>query len=190
MSSFGCSASSAPFSRYAWPGAPADQLSYDQKSGRLEKPTELISCIPAGNDHNGGRLKIGPDRMLYYTLGEQGHNQFGNFCKPIEARRLPTQQEVDAKDWSRIHREGAPYGSARRHPCRQPRDQGCPQSHRDLAIHPNNRTFYIPIDNGGFARDAGGGATASWRTRDLSWSSHLLARAEAQRPGTATGQQR
>jgi len=59
---------------------------------------ELISGIPAGNDHNGGRLKIGPDGMLYVTLGEQGANQFGNFCKPIEAQRLPTAEEVQAGD--------------------------------------------------------------------------------------------
>ena len=76
------------------------RFTYEDSSGTLGEPTELISGIPAGNDHNGGRLKIGPDVMLYATLGDQGANQFGNSCERIEAHRLPTQEEVEAKDWS------------------------------------------------------------------------------------------
>src|SRR5690606_27127609 len=37
---------------------------------------------------------------LYYTVGELGHNQFGNYQLPIEAQRLPTAEEVAAQDWS------------------------------------------------------------------------------------------
>jgi PQQ-dependent dehydrogenase (s-GDH family) len=76
------------------------RYTYVAASHSLREPKELISGIPAGDDHNGGRLKIGPDGMLYYTLGEQGANQFGNFCKPIDAQKLPTQAEVDSKNWS------------------------------------------------------------------------------------------
>jgi PQQ-dependent dehydrogenase (s-GDH family) len=82
------------------PRARIVRVTYDEAAGTLGEPTELISGIPAGNDHNGGRLKIGPDGMLYATLGEQGANQFGNWCKPIEAQRLPTAEEVGAEDWS------------------------------------------------------------------------------------------
>ncbi|MFC0341383.1 glucose/sorbosone family PQQ-dependent dehydrogenase [Paracoccus niistensis] len=82
------------------PRAKIVRVAYDEAAGTLGEPTELISGIPAGNDHNGGRLKIGPDGMLYATLGEQGANQFGNWCKPIEAQRLPTAEEVGAEDWS------------------------------------------------------------------------------------------
>ncbi len=52
------------------------------------------------NDHNAGRLKFGPDSKLYYTLGEQGANQFGNNCNAIRAQVLPTQEEVEAENWS------------------------------------------------------------------------------------------
>jgi len=76
------------------------RLTYDEGAQTLGEPQELISGIPAGTDHNGGRLKIGPDGMLYYSLGEQGANQFAYYCDPIEAQKLPTQGEVDAKDWA------------------------------------------------------------------------------------------
>ncbi len=63
-------------------------------------PVDLVSGIPAGEDHNAGRIKFGPDGMLYYSNGEQGHNQFASVCKPIESQLLPTSAEVKDKDWS------------------------------------------------------------------------------------------
>lgn len=50
----------------------------------------LLENMPASNDHNSGRLKIGPDMKLYYTFGDQGNNQFANACNPILAQNLPT----------------------------------------------------------------------------------------------------
>ena len=50
----------------------------------------IIQGIEASNDHNSGRLKIGPDLKLYYTIGDQGANQFGNACKEIKAQFLPS----------------------------------------------------------------------------------------------------
>jgi PQQ-dependent dehydrogenase (s-GDH family) len=73
------------------------RLSYDKAAGLLSKPLDLITGLPIGNDHVSGRLKIGPDRKLYYTIGDGGHNQLGNFCLPIEAQRLPTADEVSRK---------------------------------------------------------------------------------------------
>jgi glucose/arabinose dehydrogenase len=73
------------------------RLTYDKAAGTLSNPVVVIAGLPVGNDHVSGRLKIGPDRKLYYTVGDEGHNQLGNFCLPIEAQRLPTQAEVDGK---------------------------------------------------------------------------------------------
>lgn len=50
----------------------------------------LIEGIDASNDHNSGRLIFGPDSKLYYTIGDQGANQFGNACIEIRAQYLPT----------------------------------------------------------------------------------------------------
>lgn len=41
-------------------------------NGGLQDPVDIISGIPGGTVHNGGRLKIGPDNMLYIATGEGG----------------------------------------------------------------------------------------------------------------------
>jgi PQQ-dependent dehydrogenase (s-GDH family) len=73
------------------------RLSYDKTNGILSNPVDLITGLPVGDDHVSGRLKIGPDRKLYFTVGDEGHNQMGNSCLPIESQRLPTQHEIDRK---------------------------------------------------------------------------------------------
>ena len=75
------------------------RFTYDAKNGELSDPAEVIRGLPSGNDHNAGRIKFGPDGKLYLTIGDQGHNQLGNFCLPIESQRLPTQAELDADDY-------------------------------------------------------------------------------------------
>ncbi|WDR01607.1 PQQ-dependent sugar dehydrogenase [Devosia algicola] len=43
------------------------RLSYDRQSELLGDPVELIKGLPASNDHNSGRMKIGPDgKALFY----------------------------------------------------------------------------------------------------------------------------
>lgn len=76
------------------------RLTYDKTKGVLGSPMNVITGLPAGNDHVAGRLKFGPDKKLYLTIGDQGNNQLGNFCLPVLAQRLPTQKEVDARDYS------------------------------------------------------------------------------------------
>jgi PQQ-dependent dehydrogenase (s-GDH family) len=76
------------------------RLTYDPATGLLSDEITLIEGLPAGVDHNAGRLKIGPDGMLYYTIGDFGRGQFGGTCFPIEAQRLPTADEVAAGDWT------------------------------------------------------------------------------------------
>lgn len=76
------------------------RLVYHPAEGRLSGPVVvLIDGLPASRGHNSGRMKIGPDGKLYYTIGDQENNELGNFCVPIEAQRLPTAQEVAAKNW-------------------------------------------------------------------------------------------
>lgn len=73
---------------------------YDPQTRKIADPKVILSNMPAGDDHNGGRLRFGPDGKLYYSIGEQGHNQGANVCKPIDAQRIPTKAELDAGDHS------------------------------------------------------------------------------------------
>jgi PQQ-dependent dehydrogenase (s-GDH family) len=76
------------------------RFTYDRDAETLGQPSELIAGIPAGTDHNAGRLKFGPDGMLYYANGDQGGNWLGNYCNPIRAQVLPTADEISDKGWS------------------------------------------------------------------------------------------
>jgi len=75
------------------------RLTYDPTTQMLDQPQVLIEGLPASSDHNSGRLKIGPDMKLYYTIGDGGNDQLGNWCTPIQAQRLPTAAEVASKNW-------------------------------------------------------------------------------------------
>ena len=88
-----------PYSPYHDLYAKIVRLTYDQSTGTLKDPVELIAGLPASNDHNSGRMKIGPDGKLYYTIGDGGKDQLGNWCIPIEAQRLPTTDELATKDF-------------------------------------------------------------------------------------------
>lgn len=76
------------------------RLTYDGATGTLRDPVELVAGLPASNDHQALRLKIGPDRKLYLTIGDVGNNQLGNFCRPIESQRLPTGVELGRREYT------------------------------------------------------------------------------------------
>ena len=59
----------------------------------------VIDKLPANNDHNAGRLRLGHDGKLYYTIGDMEHNQGSNKQKPIQSQQIPTQQQIIDKDW-------------------------------------------------------------------------------------------
>ncbi|MDA0206508.1 MAG: PQQ-dependent sugar dehydrogenase [Acidobacteria bacterium] len=76
------------------------RLTYHEADGTLSNPVDVITGLPAGNDHVAGRLRFGPDSKLYFTIGDQGHNQLGNYCLPVESQRIPTAAEANAADFS------------------------------------------------------------------------------------------
>lgn len=74
------------------------RFDYDAASGKLSNPTDVLTGIPSSNDHNSGRMQIGPDEMIYLTVGDQGYNQLINWCRPIESQTLPTEEQIAAED--------------------------------------------------------------------------------------------
>jgi len=83
-----------PKSPYRYLYAKIARLTYNAATGTLSDLSTVINGLPAGNDHVAGRLKFGPDKKLYLTLGDQGNNQLGNVCLPVQAQRLPTRKEL------------------------------------------------------------------------------------------------
>ena len=58
------------------------RFTYDARAHALGNARDILTGLPAGTDHQGGRLVIGPDRKLYFTIGDLGGNQLANFCEP------------------------------------------------------------------------------------------------------------
>ena len=76
------------------------RFTYDPQTRVLGNARDILGGLPAGTDHQGGRLITGPDRKLYFTIGDLGANQLANFCMPNRAQSLPTLAQVQARDWS------------------------------------------------------------------------------------------
>ena len=76
------------------------RFTYDAPSGTLGDVVEVISGLPAHDDHLGGRLVFGPDQKLYFSIGDQGANWQRNRCNPNLAQVLPSAADVAAADWS------------------------------------------------------------------------------------------
>ncbi|MGV8831890.1 MAG: glucose/sorbosone family PQQ-dependent dehydrogenase [Devosia sp.] len=81
------------------PAAQIVRYSWNDQTLQLGDPMILIQGLPAGNDHNAGRVVFGPDGKLYYSIGEQGHNFGRNLRKPNLAQALPSADEVADADW-------------------------------------------------------------------------------------------
>lgn len=97
----------APDMRVADPASPYRYLygkiarfRYDATSATLTDPIDVITGLPAGNDHNAMRLQLAPDRTLHLSIGDMGSNQLGNFCNPVQAQRLPTGDEITRGDYA------------------------------------------------------------------------------------------
>jgi PQQ-dependent dehydrogenase (s-GDH family) len=91
------------------------RYTYDAQTQQLGQPVDVITGLPGGIDHQSARLVYGPDGKLYYTIGDQGANQFDSKCQPIQAQRLPTAAEVASRDFSayrgkvlRLNQDGSP----------------------------------------------------------------------------------
>jgi len=76
------------------------QYTFDAAKQTLVDPVDLITALPAHDDHGGGRLIVGPDQKLYLTRGDSGGNWLANYCTPLKSQDLPTPAQVASRDWS------------------------------------------------------------------------------------------
>ncbi|UAY52794.1 PQQ-dependent sugar dehydrogenase [Ferruginibacter albus] len=84
------------------------RYTYNRSVPSLTNELTLLKGLPGSNDHNSGRLVIGnvgtygtPDYKLFYTIGDQGANQFDNSCDTIKAQYTPTALQLSSGDLSR-----------------------------------------------------------------------------------------
>lgn len=56
------------------------------KKVTLSSPVTVIDNLPGSNDHNSGRLSVGPDNKLYYSIGDMGAGQFDNSARQNNAQ--------------------------------------------------------------------------------------------------------
>ena len=75
------------------------RYTYDPGTQTLKSPVDLLTGLPAHNDHVSGRLAFGPDRKLYLSVGDEGSNFGGNYCIPNRAQQVPSASEVADRDW-------------------------------------------------------------------------------------------
>lgn len=74
-------------------------LTLDESTSKVIKSQTILDKIESGTDHQGGRLRLGADGKLYYSIGDFGYNQYANTCRMIESQRLPTAKELANKDY-------------------------------------------------------------------------------------------
>jgi glucose/arabinose dehydrogenase len=84
-----------------------ERYTYDSVNQELTTPVTILENIPGSNDHNSGRLAIGPELKLYYTVGDMGAGQFDN------STRVNSAQDKNIYEGKvlRLHTDTIPGGS-------------------------------------------------------------------------------
>lgn len=65
---------------------------------RLGRPTTILDKMPAAQFHNGGRIKFGPDAMLYATAGDAGERDLAQDREVLAGKILRMTPEGRVPD--------------------------------------------------------------------------------------------
>jgi glucose/arabinose dehydrogenase len=85
---------------------------YRLDDSQLSDMAVIIDNIPAGSNHNGGRMSFGPDRLLYVTTGDAGQAEAsqdptslaGKILRVDDHGRAPADNPFDNAVYSLGHR--------------------------------------------------------------------------------------
>jgi glucose/arabinose dehydrogenase len=76
---------------------------YELKNDQLLDEKIIVNNIPAGQNHDGGRIKFGPDGALYVTTGETGNTAFAQDKNSLAGKVLRIEND-EVKVYSYGHR--------------------------------------------------------------------------------------
>lgn len=170
--------------------ANGDQASFDK----------LLLEVPAGTNHNGGRIAFGPDGKLYWAMGENFEGQLAQDLKSPVGKILrlnpdgsqPADNPYDSYVWSYGHRnpqglawddQGHFYASEHG----PSGEKGCCQD--ELNLIKKGQNYGWPVISGDEQREGmiqavvHSGSTLTWAPGDLAWISQGALKGSLLMPG-------
>ncbi|WP_262851686.1 PQQ-dependent sugar dehydrogenase [Mumia quercus] len=148
------------------------RMSYDGR--RLGRPTVLVDGIPRAFNHNGGRLALGPDGLLYASTGDAGERDRAQDVDSLAGKILRMTLEGKAADgnpfknrvWSYGHRnvEGLAFDADGRLWATEFGDQRTDE----LNLIERGANYGWPQTEGPTDADGVTGPKASWSTDEAS----------------------
>ncbi len=121
------------------------------ENGKLTDETVLVDAIPGAVNHNGGRIKFGPDNFLYITTGDAQNPSLAQDKNSLAGKILRVTDEGKVEVYSYGHRN--PQGLAFDNQGRLWATEHGPQAMDELNLIEKGKNYGWPIIQGDQMRE-------------------------------------